>query len=210
MRIAVMMCVALSFAGHAWAQPATPDTDLTKLGYVSAGDIAAGLKKLPQDRADISMRIFQIPPYNINAAHRAPVSQVANVHDDQSELFMVIEGTGSIVWGGTVAGATRNGANITGRGIDGGNDSKARPRGLLRGAAGIAAHVRQHCARRTAADADLLCRNRNEWLVVRMDSASAPNHQPPTTYGNASVSGCRSPNPLPSTKSRSCLRGKPP
>jgi mannose-6-phosphate isomerase-like protein (cupin superfamily) len=125
MRIAVMMCVALSFAGHAWAQPpATPDTDLTKLGYVSAGDIAAGLKKLPQDRADISMRIFQIPPYNVNAAHRAPVSQVANVHDDQSELFMVIEGTGSIVWGGTVAGATRNGANVTGSGIDGGTTQK--------------------------------------------------------------------------------------
>ena len=76
---------------------------------MSAGDIAAGLKKLPQDRADISMRIFQIPPYNVNAAHRAPVSQVANVHDDQTELFMVLDGTGSIVWGGKVVGETRNG-----------------------------------------------------------------------------------------------------
>ena len=124
MRIAVMMCVALSFAGHAWAQPATPDTDLTKLGYVSAGDIAAGLKKLPQDRADISMRIFQIPPYNINAAHRAPGSQFKNMQQDQSELFMVIEGTGSIVWGGTITSTPRNGATLTGRGIDGGTTQK--------------------------------------------------------------------------------------
>ena len=51
---------------------------------------------------------------------------------------MVIEGTGSIVWGGTVAGATRNGANVAGSGLGGGNDSKARQRGLLRGAARIA------------------------------------------------------------------------
>jgi mannose-6-phosphate isomerase-like protein (cupin superfamily) len=129
MRVAAIACMAFLLSGHVSAQvpaaaPPTPDTDLTKLGYMSAGDIAAGLKKLPQDRADISMRIFQIPPFNVNAAHRAPVTQVANVHDDQSELFMVLEGTGSIVWGGRVAGATRNGANVTGKGIDGGTTQK--------------------------------------------------------------------------------------
>ena len=121
--------MTLFLSGTAWAQtpaaaPPTPDTDLTKLGYVSAGDIAAGLKKLPQDRADISMRIFQIPPYNVNAAHRAPVTQVANVHDDQTELFMVLDGTGSIVWGGKVDGETRNGGNVTGKSIEGGTTQK--------------------------------------------------------------------------------------
>ena len=80
MRIIAIAGLTLFLSGPAWAQtpaaaPPTPDTDLTKLGFVSAGDIAAGLKKLPQDRADISMRIFQIPPYNVNAAHRAPVAQ---------------------------------------------------------------------------------------------------------------------------------------
>ncbi len=103
MRMITIVGVLVTMSAIVWAQqPAAappPDTDLTRLGFVSATDITAGLKKLPQDRADISMRIFQIPPYNVNAAHRAPVTQVANVHDDQSELFMVIEGTGSIVWG---------------------------------------------------------------------------------------------------------------
>ena len=129
MRIIAIASLTLFLSGSAWAQapaaaPATPDTDLTKLGYVSAGDIAAGLKKLPQDRADISMRILQIPPYNVNAAHRAPVTQVANVHDEQTELFMVLDGAGSIVWGGKVAGATRTGANVTGKAIDGGTTQK--------------------------------------------------------------------------------------
>lgn len=64
--------------------------------------------------------LFQIPPYDVNAAPRAPVPQVANVQDDQTELFMVLDGTGSIVWGGKVAGATRSGANVTGKAIDGG------------------------------------------------------------------------------------------
>ena len=158
MRMAAIACMTLLFSGNTLAQapaaaPTTPDTDLTKLGYVSAGDIAAGLKKLPQDRADISMRIFQIPPYNVNAAHRAPVTQVANVHDDQTELFMVLDGTGSIVWGGKVAGGTRNGGNVTGKSIEGGTDAEARQGRLLRGAAGTPTHVLGHRARRSAVDA---------------------------------------------------------
>lgn len=128
MRITVISCAMALLSSAALAQapeaPPTSNTDLTKLGYVSAADIAAGLKKLPQDRADISMRIFQIQPYNVNAAHRAPVAQVANVHDAQTELFMVLDGTGSIVWGGTVVGATRNGGNVTGKSIDGGTTQK--------------------------------------------------------------------------------------
>jgi len=123
----VISCVMALSSSAALAQAPvalpTPDTDLTKLGYVSAADIAAGLKKLPQDRADVSMRVFQIPPYNVNAAHRAPVTQVANVHDGQTELFMVLDGTGSIIWGGTLVVA-RNGGNATGKSIEGGTTQK--------------------------------------------------------------------------------------
>ena len=122
--LVAMMAGALQAQQPAAAQPTTPDTDLTKLGYISAADIAAGMKKLPQDRADVAMRIFQIPPYNVNAAHRAPVTQIANVHDDQSELFMVIDGGGSIVWGGKIVGATRNGTNVTGKSIEGGTTQR--------------------------------------------------------------------------------------
>ena len=129
MRIVALAGVLVMLSGNAWAQqapaaPATPDTDTTKLGYMSAADIAAGLKKLPQDRADIAFRIFQLPPYNVNAANRAPVTQIANVHDSQSELFMVIDGSGSIVWGGKVVGATRTADNVAGKSIEGGTTQK--------------------------------------------------------------------------------------
>ena len=123
-----IMILIASAAIHAQqpaaAPPPTPDTDLTKLPYVSAAEIAAALKKLPHDRADVAFRIFQVPPYNVNAAHRAPVTQIANIHDDQSELFMVLDGSGSIVWGGNVVGPTRNGANVTGKTIEGGTTQK--------------------------------------------------------------------------------------
>ena len=130
MRVLAAVCALVLLSVNAMAQqvpaaaPPTPDTDTTKLGYMSAGDIAAGLKKLPQDRADISMRIFQLPPYNVNAANRAPVTQIANVHDSQSELFMVIDGSGSIIWGGKVVGATRTADNVAGKSIEGGTTQK--------------------------------------------------------------------------------------
>ena len=130
MRLLAMACVLVLLSVNAMAQqapaaaPSVPDTDTTKLGYVSAADIAAGLKKLPQDRADIAFRIFQLPPYNVNAANRAPVTQIANVHDSQSELFMVIDGSGSIVWGGKVVGAAKTADNVTGKSIEGGTTQK--------------------------------------------------------------------------------------
>jgi len=129
MRVMTIASLLVLLTGNAWAQapaaaPPTPDTDPTKLGFMSAADITAGLRKLPQDRADISMRIFQIPPYNVNAAHRAPVTQIANVHDTQAELFMVLEGTGSIVWGGKIVGATRTGTNLAGKTLEDGTTQK--------------------------------------------------------------------------------------
>ena len=129
MRLIAMTCVLVLSSAFLSAQqpaaaPPTPDTDLTKLGYVSAADIAARFKKLPQDRADISFRIFQLPPYNVNGANRAPVTQIANTHDSQSELFMVIDGSGSIQWGGKLTEAARNGANETGKAIVGGTTQK--------------------------------------------------------------------------------------
>jgi mannose-6-phosphate isomerase-like protein (cupin superfamily) len=124
--VLVLSSIAAS-AQQPAAQPAsapTPDSDPTRAHYMSAVDIAAGLQKLGNDRADIAFRIFQIPPYNINAAQRAPVTQVANVHDDQAELFIVLDGTGTMVTGGKVLGEKRNGANVTGTSIEGGTRQK--------------------------------------------------------------------------------------
>lgn len=133
MRIIATASVFVLLAGTAWAQqaaapapanPPMPPNDPTKAHYVSAAEIAAGVRKLGNDRADIAHHIFNIPPYAVNAAHRAPVAQLANQHDTQTELFMVIDGTATMVTGGKIVGPTRNGTNVTGKAIEGGMRQK--------------------------------------------------------------------------------------
>jgi mannose-6-phosphate isomerase-like protein (cupin superfamily) len=121
------IAVLVLLSGPAWAQtPAAPQppNDLHKASYMSAAQVAAGVKKLGNEKADIAFRVFQIPPYTINAAHRAPVPNLANLHDAQSELFIVMEGTGTMVTGGTIVEPTRNGTNVTGKSIQGGTAQK--------------------------------------------------------------------------------------
>ncbi|MCM3880953.1 MAG: hypothetical protein ND807_12665, partial [Vicinamibacterales bacterium] len=52
------------------------------------------------------------------------VGQVANQHDTQAELFMVLDGTATMVTGGKIVEPARNGANVTGKSIDGGTKQK--------------------------------------------------------------------------------------
>jgi len=122
----VGVLVLLSTAPRAQQPPAPPQrpNDLTKASYVSAADVAAGVAKLGNDRPDAAFRVFQMPPYSVNAAHRAPVAQVANLHDANSELFVVMEGTATMVTGGRIVGETRNGPNVTGKSIEGGTSQK--------------------------------------------------------------------------------------
>ena len=128
MRTVTNTVVIFLFAATAWAQqpaaPAAPPNDPTKASYMSAAEVAAGVAKIGNDRADAGYRVFQIPPYTINASHRAPVTQVANVHEANSEFFMVMEGTATMVTGGKIVGETRNGANLTGKAIEGGTSQK--------------------------------------------------------------------------------------
>jgi mannose-6-phosphate isomerase-like protein (cupin superfamily) len=119
-------------SGTAWAQQAAaqpaaaaqPPNDPTRASYMSAAQVAAGVAKVGNDKADVAFRVFQIPPYTINAAHRAPVPQIANLHEAQAELFVVMEGTATMVTGGKIVGATRNGTNVTGKSIEGGTTQK--------------------------------------------------------------------------------------
>ena len=63
-------------------------------------------------------------PYTINVAHRAPVPNIANIHEAQAELFIVMEGTATMVTGGTIVEPARNGTNIAGKSIEGGTTQK--------------------------------------------------------------------------------------
>jgi mannose-6-phosphate isomerase-like protein (cupin superfamily) len=141
MRVALVGALVF-LSGSAWAQTAPsaaapPPNDPTKAHYMSAAEIASGVAKLGNDRPDVAFRIFQIAPYTVNAAHRAPVAQVANLHDANTELFMVMEGTATMVTGGKILGETRNGANVIGKSIEGGTSQKLSKGDFLLVPAGV-------------------------------------------------------------------------
>ncbi|HET9272458.1 MAG TPA: cupin domain-containing protein, partial [Vicinamibacterales bacterium] len=60
----------------------------------------------------------------VSLEYRAQVANAA-VHETEAELFYVIDGSATLVTGGKLtADATRNGANLTGKGIEGGTSRK--------------------------------------------------------------------------------------
>jgi mannose-6-phosphate isomerase-like protein (cupin superfamily) len=66
------------------------------------------------------VRVFSLAPYNVNVERRLPRPQGASLHETQAELFYVIEGSATLLTGGTLTAPTRNGTNLSGTGIEGG------------------------------------------------------------------------------------------
>lgn len=100
--------------------PAPAPTDRTKASVFAAADLAAALAKLPGDRPSSAVRVFSLAPYNVNVERRLPRPQGASLHEAQAELFYVIEGSATLLTGGTLVAATRTGTNLAGTGIEGG------------------------------------------------------------------------------------------
>lgn len=109
----------LSATAAAQAPQPTP-TDRTKATVFTAEDLAAALAKLPADRPSGAARVFTLAPYNVNVEQRQPRAQGASMHEAQAEFFYVIEGTATLLTGGTLTSPTRNGTNLAGPGIEGG------------------------------------------------------------------------------------------
>lgn len=118
----VVTCVtitALGATGLAQAPAPTP-TDRTKATVFKAADVAAAIAKLPSDRPSSAVRVFTLAPYNVNVERRLPRQQGASLHEAQGELFYVIEGSATLLTGGTLVAPTRTGTNLAGTGIEGG------------------------------------------------------------------------------------------
>ncbi|MEZ5416030.1 MAG: cupin domain-containing protein [Vicinamibacterales bacterium] len=109
----------LSATAAAQAPQPTP-TDRTKATVFTAEELAAALAKLPADRPSGAARVFTLAPYNVNVEQRQPRAQGASMHEAQAEFFYVIEGTATLLTGGTLTSPTRNGTNLAGPGIEGG------------------------------------------------------------------------------------------
>jgi mannose-6-phosphate isomerase-like protein (cupin superfamily) len=117
---AACACLTLSTALAAQAPAPLPQTDRTKATHFSAADLQAALAKLPGDRPASSVRVFSLAPYNVNVERRLAKPQGASMHEAQAELFYVIDGSATMLTGGTLVSPTRNGTNQQGTGIEGG------------------------------------------------------------------------------------------
>jgi len=123
--IVLALAVLVPLSSPSWAQaPAPtqppPPTDRTKATRFSAEELRAALGKLPTDRPSSAVRVFSLAPYNVNVEQRQPRAQGASLHEAQAELFYVIEGSATLLTGGTLTNPTRTGTNQAGPGIDNG------------------------------------------------------------------------------------------
>ena len=104
----------------AQAPPAAP-----KL-FAAAGDVTALIanakKERKPDQANFVQPILQLAPYNANLEYRvAGINANASVHEREAEMFLVIEGAGTLVTGGRLHDERRtNPENLSGSAIDGG------------------------------------------------------------------------------------------
>ncbi len=58
--------------------------------------------------------------FKANMEYRNAPATAVNVHENEAELFVVIEGTGTMTLGGTLINPTRNGANLQAAAAQGG------------------------------------------------------------------------------------------
>lgn len=121
MKVLIAAAVVVTLSGVVAAQaPAPPPTDRTKATVFTAADLRAAMARLPADRPSSSVRVFSLAPYNVGVERRMPQPQGASLHEAQAELFYVIEGSATMLTGGTLVAPTRNGTNLSGTGIEGG------------------------------------------------------------------------------------------
>jgi mannose-6-phosphate isomerase-like protein (cupin superfamily) len=127
----------VSVGAQGQAPPPAP-TDRTKATHFTAADLKAGLAKLAPDRPSSAVRVFTLSPYNVNVERRLAKPQGASLHEAQAELFYVIEGSATLLTGGTLVEPTRNGTNLSGPGIQGGTRNVFGPGDFLMVPSGVA------------------------------------------------------------------------
>ena len=98
--------------------------------FAPAGDVTAMIerarKERKPDQANFIQPIVGLRPFNANLEYRAAgINAPASVHDKDAEMFYVVEGSGTIVTGGTLKDERRtNPDNLTGSAIEGGTSRK--------------------------------------------------------------------------------------
>ena len=123
MRLIYATVVASLLTAPAWGQQAATPNRPAATSYVSAADIVALAAKLGNDK-NAFQSIIRLAPYNVSIEHRVAL-QGASIHEREAELFYVIDGSGTVVTGGTLVDAKRtNPENLSGDRITGGTSQK--------------------------------------------------------------------------------------
>jgi mannose-6-phosphate isomerase-like protein (cupin superfamily) len=98
--------------------------------FAAAGDVKAMIAKAKAERKpdqpNFTQPIVTLAPYNANLEYRVGgLNAPASTHDKDAELFYVVEGSGTVVTGGTLQNERRtNPDNAQGSGIEGGTSRK--------------------------------------------------------------------------------------
>ncbi|MGD9842487.1 MAG: cupin domain-containing protein [Steroidobacteraceae bacterium] len=121
---AAALTVCLS--GSAWSQtpPAPAAAPAEPITFVSAADITVMMAKAEAVRQPgkpvPNSPMLKLDPYTANLEYRTSIGAAA-MHEKEAELFVVIEGSGSVVLGGKLVNETRRDAeNLSGTAIEGG------------------------------------------------------------------------------------------
>jgi mannose-6-phosphate isomerase-like protein (cupin superfamily) len=101
-------------------------TNTEQVMYVTAAQVNELLGKAP-GAAKAGVRpppLLQEGPFKMNMEyHDAPATTVV-IHENDAELFIVLDGSGTITLGGTLVNPTRNGANLLAATATGGTTYK--------------------------------------------------------------------------------------
>jgi mannose-6-phosphate isomerase-like protein (cupin superfamily) len=107
-------------------QPAAQNPPPPAKLFAGSADVTAMIAKAKSERkpdqANFAQPIVRLAPYTANLEYRVSgVNAPASVHEREAEMFYVVEGSGTLVTGGTLREEKRtNAENLSGSAIDGG------------------------------------------------------------------------------------------
>ena len=127
MRARMFCTIFTLFSSAAVAQqPAAQNPPPPAKLFAGSADVTAMIAKAKSERkpdqANFAQPIVRLAPYTANLEYRVSgVNAPASVHEREAEMFFVVEGSGTLVTGGTLREEKRtNAENLSGSAIDGG------------------------------------------------------------------------------------------
>ena len=128
--LAVIFVAAIALAKQPAPQPAPQPQATAKptKTFTSAADLAALVAKAKSERKEgqptVAEPMLELGGYDGHLEYRAAVGNAA-VHEDEAELFYVIDGSATLTTGGKLVNEKRtDAANLSGSAIEGGTPRK--------------------------------------------------------------------------------------